>query len=78
MHAIQFNLTLYVSVGSIVNCLCVVTGRKEILETLLEAGMDPDCFDGTTGSVCVCVCVCVCACVRVCVCVCVCERETLQ
>ena len=29
-------------------CVCVV-GRKEIVEILLEAGMDANCFDGTTG-----------------------------
>lgn len=36
--------------------MCVLTavflpsGRREIIETLLEAGMDPNCFDGATGS----------------------------
>lgn len=26
------------------------TGRREVVEILLESGMDPNCFDGTTGS----------------------------
>ena len=25
------------------------TGRKDVVEILLEAGMDPNCFDGATG-----------------------------
>ena len=31
-------------------CVCVLLlGRKEIVEILLDAGMDPNCLDGATG-----------------------------
>ena len=28
---------------------CLLSGRKEVVEILLEAGMDPNCFDGASG-----------------------------
>ncbi len=30
--------------------MCIV-GRTEIVETLLDAGMDPNCFDGVSGEI---------------------------
>ena len=27
----------------------IVSGRTDIVETLLDAGMDPNCFDGVSG-----------------------------
>ena len=30
-------------------CMLCSIGRTEIVETLLDAGMDPNCFDGKSG-----------------------------
>lgn len=40
--------------------LVPILGRTEIVEILLDAGMDPNCIDGASGSVVLLVCVCVC------------------
>ena len=28
---------------------CLLSGRKDVVEILLEAGIDPNCFDGASG-----------------------------
>ena len=30
-------------------CVCLLLGRKEIVEVLLDAGTDPNCLDGASG-----------------------------
>ena len=42
MHSCYFSAVF-------VYCLLLLSGRKDVVEILLEAGIDPNCFDGASG-----------------------------